>query len=99
MQNQDQNAEFLAQQHMYAREKEKADKMLARYDFIMKLSLAFVASVIGMPILLMFAVGVTLPAIITLIVGGGILFVIYRTIKGRREAHQAKLDLSWIHSL
>jgi len=100
MSNQDQNhAEFLAKQHQYAREKEKADKVIARYDLMAKAVLGFLGGIIGLPALLMLAFGAMIPGIITLLVGGGILFAIYRAIKKRKEGHQAKLDAQMMSNL
>ena len=91
-QEQKQNADLIAAQHKYAREKEKADKVLKRYDMLMKVVLAFVGTLVGFPALLMLAFGVIVPAIITLIIGGGVMILLFIVIKKRKEAHQTKLD-------
>ncbi|MCL2189945.1 MAG: hypothetical protein FWC16_13200 [Defluviitaleaceae bacterium] len=97
--NENNNADFLAKQHAYTRGKEKADKILARYDFIMKVAIGLVLGLFGFPTLLLFAFGALIQAIISLVIGGGILFFAYKNIKSRKEAHQAKLDSEIMQNL
>ena len=92
MSNSEQNQNVdLAAQHKYAREKEAADKVLARYDFMMKATLAFLGTFFGIPVLIVLAINFFI-GIILAAVCGGIIFLVYKSIKTRKDAHQAKLD-------
>jgi uncharacterized membrane protein YjjP (DUF1212 family) len=91
MPNQD-NRQDLAAQHRYAREKEKADQILKRYDVIMKIVLGFMAGFFGPLILFLFSLGFTVIAVLILIASGAGAFFAYKAIKTKKQAHQAILD-------
>ena len=95
-----------AKQHQYAREKEKADKVLARYDVLLKIVLGFGA---GLFLPLLFVVLILISAsgfsvgtfFFLLIVIGGIVGTIWGAIqiRKRKSTHQAKLDAQIVSSL
>ena len=91
-QEQNQSADFLAKQHQYAREKEKADKILSRYDAALKIVLGFGFGVSAPLLLLIMFLGFSFPLFLFAVAAGGATIYGAIQIRKRKAAHQAKLD-------
>ena len=96
--HENQNAE-MAQRLKYEREKEKADKVLARYGVLMKLGLGFTGGLLGTLALVFIGVGNFALGIVFAVVCIALSIVIYIAIRNAREKHRAKLDAQMLNNL
>jgi len=98
-QGMNQNTDFLTKQHHYAREKERADKILARYDLALKMVLGFGAGIFFPLFMVVVFLSFSVPIFLfLLVVGGGTAFGALQ-IKKRKTEQQAKLDAQIISKL
>ena len=98
-QEMNQNTDFLTKQHQYAREKEKADKILERYDFLFKIVLGFGFGIFFPSLMMVMFLGASAPMTFLLILSGGGTITIAIMIKKRKAAYQAKLDAQIISTM
>jgi hypothetical protein len=88
-----------AKQHQYAREKEKADRILARYDLAFKVVLGVGFGLCFPLLMILFMLGFSVPLFLfVLVAGGGVIFGAIQ-IKKRKSARQAKLDTQILNNL
>jgi len=101
MANQDmnQNTDFLTKQHHYTREKEKADKILARYDLALKIILGFGFGICFPLLMVVMFIGASVPIILLLIVAGGGIIAGAILILKRKKAHKARLEAQMLNTL
>ena len=92
------NAELIAAQHKYSRDKERADKILKRYDFALKILLGFSFGLGFAPLMMGITLGIPILLVFGLIVFGGAIFGAL-TIRKRKKAHQATLDAQILGNL
>lgn len=98
-QEQSNNADFLAKQHQYAREKEKADKILSRYDTALKIVLGFGFGLSAPLLMIVFLLAFSVPLFLFSLVVVGATIGGAIQIRKRKATHQAKLDAQMMDKL